>query len=544
MLVLNQNTKREQGQKAQLNNINAAKAVAEFVRTTLGPQSMLKMILDPMGGIVITNDGNAILREIDVTHPAAKHMIELSRAQDEEVGDGTTTVIVLAGEILQIAQQYVEQSIHSIKIVQGLSRALNDAVDHLDTLAIPIDLEDRQQLVKVVTACLGTKMMTREDEVMANLAIDATRTVTVVDQKSGRKEIDLKRYAKVEKVPGGEFAESRVLRGVMIEKDVVHPKMKRRIVKPRVVLLDCPLEYKKGENSINVELRDPSNIEKLLKLEEEYVRQLCDDIIKFKPDLVFTEKGLSDIAAHYLAKAGITAFRRLRKTDNNRIARVTGATIVHRTDELQESDIGTGCGLFEVRKFGDEYFLFLEECQDPKACTILLRGASKDFLNEVERNLQDAMNVTRNIFRDPRIVYGGGAIEMALSAALMERAKSITGVQQWTYQSVALALEVIPRTLLANCGSPTVNLITELRALHAKPGNTHWGVNGIKGGLADIRELGILEPLAVKAQSIKTAVESACMLLRIDDIVSGIKKEDKDKHGAKATPKEHGEEES
>lgn len=537
--VLGKELKREYGHKAQVDNIIRAKAVSDIVRTTLGPRAMLKMILDPMGGIVMTNDGNSILREIDVTHPSAKHMIELSRAQDEEVGDGTTSVIVLAGEMLQMALKYVEQNIHPIKIVQGFMRALDDGVELMEKYSVPLDLENREEMAKVVSCCLGTKVMGRLDKLMTGLALDAVKTVTLVDKTTGKKEIDFKRYAKVEKVPGGEFNESRVLHGVMLNKDPVHPRMQKQIKNPRVILLDCPLEYKKGENAINVELRDPSNFELMLKLEEEYQKQLCEDIAKLKPDVVFTEKGLSDIAAHYLMKHNITAFRRLRKTDNNRLARATGATIVHRTDELQESDVGTQCGLMAVRKIGDEFFVFMEECKEPKACTILLRGPSKDLLNEMERNLLDAMNVARNLIVDPRIVYGGGAIEMAVSAGLMERSKSIVGVQQWVYQAVAMGLEVIPRTLAGNCGANVIKVITELRAKHAKPGNTHFGIDGHKGVVCDVREIGIVEPFVVKLQTLKTSVEACAMLLRIDDVLSGVSaKKEKGGGGSSAPPPE------
>eukprot|EP00992_Anisonema_acinus_P014812 TRINITY_DN9471_c0_g1_i1.p1 TRINITY_DN9471_c0_g1~~TRINITY_DN9471_c0_g1_i1.p1 ORF type:complete len:541 (+),score=150.21 TRINITY_DN9471_c0_g1_i1:60-1682(+) len=536
--VLGKDVKREVGHAAQLNNIQRAKAVSDIVRTTLGPRAMLKMILDPMGGIVMTNDGNSILREIDVTHPAAKHMIELSRAQDEEVGDGTTSVIILAGEMLQMAQKYVEQNVHPIKIVQGFMHALDNAVDVMTKIAIPLDLDDKGAMVQVIGSCLGTKVMGRMDTLMSGLAIDAIRTVTIVDKTTGQKQIDFKRYAKVEKIPGGEFSECKVLKGVMLNKDVVHPRMKRKLINPRVILLDCPLEYKKGENAINVELKDPNNFDLLLKLEEEYVRGLCEDIAKFKPDVVFTEKGLSDIAAHYLMKFGISAFRRCRKTDNNRIARATGATIVHRTDELQESDVGTGCGLLEVRSIAGDWFVFVEECAAPTACSILLRGPSKDLLNELERNLLDAMNVARNLHMDPRVLLGGGATELAVAAALVERSRDVAGVQQWVAQAAAQALEAVPRALAANCGANVLKLLTELRARHAR-GESVWGVNGTAGCVADIAELGIREPYAVKLQTVKTAIEACCMLLRIDDVVSGVTSK-KEQSGSAPPPEEDG----
>jgi T-complex protein 1 subunit gamma len=531
VLVLNTNTKRETGREAQLNNIMAGKTVASVIRTCLGPRSMLKMILDPMGGIVLTNDGNAILREIDVVHPAAKSIIDLSRAQDENVGDGTTSVVILAGEMLQVAEPFLEKQIHPTVIIRGFFRALADATEELDKFAVKLDPANRNELLKVVRSCLSTKFVSRWGDLMCNLALDAVQTVSL--EQNGRKEVDIKRYAKVEKIPGGEIEESCVLRGVMLNKDVTHPKMRRRIENPRILLLDCPLEYKKGESQTNYDISNETDFTALLKQEEDYIAKICNEIIKFKPDLVFTEKGVSDLAQHFFVKNNITAIRRVRMTDNNRIARVSGATIVNRTDEIQESDIGTECGLFEIKKIGDEYFTFLTECKNPKACTILLRGASKDVLNEVERNLHDAMGVARNVVSDPRLVPGGGAIEMAVSQALIIKSKSIEGVEQWPYRAVAHALEVIPRTLIQNCGASVVRQLTDLRAKHASAPaeNRTWGIDGNKGVLVDMNTLGIWEPYAVKAQTIKTAIEAACILLRVDDVVSGISKKKESSHG-------------
>merc|ERR1711935_1222826 len=334
------------------------------------------------------------------------------------------------------------------------------------------------------------------------------------------------RYAKIEKIPGGTIEESRVLNGVMFNKDVTHPKMKRRLENPRILLLDCNLEYKKGESQTNIEIMKEDDFSRILQMEEGYIKKICEEIIAFKPDLIITEKGVSDLAQHFLSKAEITVIRRLRKSDNLRVARACGATIVNRTDEIKEEDIGTGAGLFEVRKIGDEYFTFIEECKDPKACTILLRGASKDILNEVERNLQDALNVARNLHQDPALVPGGGATEMELAHLLTQKAKSLKGVIQWPYKSIASALEIIPRTLAQNCGANTIRALTALRAKHAQDTekNINWGINGETGELADMSALGIWEPLSVKLQVYKTAIETAILLLRIDDIVSGSKK--------------------
>jgi len=524
VIVLNSNTKREQGKKVQLGNITAAKTVAGVIRTCLGPRSMLKMLMDPMGGICMTNDGNAILREIIVQHPAAKSMIEISRTQDEEVGDGTTSVIILSGEMLSVAEPHLANQMHPTVIISAYRQALDDILEALKTkVSIPVNLDNEEEMIKIVQSCIGTKLINKWSSLACSMALKAVRMVTVED--TGRKEIDIKRYAKVEKIPGGAIEDSVVLNGVMINKDITHSKMRRKIENPRIILLDCPMEYKKGESMTNMELSKEADFSRVLELEEEAIKSMCDEIIKLKPDIVITEKGISDLAQHYLVKAGITALRRVKKTDNNRIARCSGATIVNRVDELKEEDIGTDAGLFEIKKVGDEYFTFITECKNPKACTILLRGASKDILNEIERNLQDAMSVVRNVCMEPALVPGGGAAEMALAQIIADKAKSMEGVHQWPYKSVAKALEVIPATLIQNCGANTIRTLTALRAKHAAVGNTSWGVNGEEGVIVDMHQYGIWEPFAVKAQVLKTAIETAILLLRIDDIVSGTKKQ-------------------
>jgi len=522
MLVMNKNTKRETGRKAQLSNISAAKSVAAIVRTTLGPKAMLKMLLDPMGGIVMTNDGNAILREIDVGHPAAKNMIELSRAQDEEVGDGTTSVIIMAGEMLSVAEPLLEKNIHPTLIVSGYLRALEDAMKLLEDIAIPINSADPKELADVVQSSIDTKFVSRWGRMISDLAVQAALTV-FEELPNGKKEIDLKRYAKVEKIQGGDLEECCVLKGVMFNKDITHPRMSRRIKNPRVVLLDCPLEYKKGESQTNVELTKESDWEAMLKQEEEEVKKLCEEVLRVKPDVVITEKGVSDLAQHFLMKQKVSVIRRLRKTDNNRVAKVSGATIVNRAEELQEKDVGTMCGLFEVKKIGEEYFTFMTECENPKACSIILRGASRDVLNEMERNLHDAWNVARNIILEPKLLPGGGAAEMHLAQKMKVKAKSVVGARQYPYAAVASAFEVIPRSLAHNCGSDVVRTMTDLRSRHAKPEVSMMGIDGITGKIVDAKAAGILDTFATKAQTIKAAVESAAMLLRIDDIVSGMK---------------------
>lgn len=515
-------SKREEGKKVQLECIRAARNIADVVRTCLGPRSMLKMLMNPMGGIVLTNDGNAILREITVQHPAAKSMIEISRTQDEEVGDGTTSVIVLAGELLSASQEYLERGLHPTLVISEYRKALEDMLVALrDKVAIPVDVKDEKKLIDIVSSCIGTKFLGQFGAFACGLAIKAVKTV--YQEENGRKDIDIKRFARIEKVPGGTIEDSEVLDGIMINKDVVHPKMRRRIENPRIILLDAGLEYKKGESQTDVELSRENDFSRMLQIEEEYIQNLCAKLASFKPDLVITEKGISDLAQHYLVKANISCMRRLKKTDNVRIGRVSGATIVNRVEELREEDIGTNAGLFEVRKIGDEYFAYIVNCKDPKACTLVLRGPSKDILNEVERNLQDAMCVCRNIMLDPLLVPGGGAVEMAVGKILSDKSDSIT--TQGPYRSVARSLEVIPRTLIQNCGGDTVRQITALRAKHAAADeNRTWGIDGETGKIVDMNELNVWEPLAVKMQAYKTAIETAVLLLRIDGIVSGSKK--------------------
>ncbi|XP_063605706.1 T-complex protein 1 subunit gamma-like [Penaeus indicus] len=526
IIVLNQNTKRESGRKVQVQNINAGKMIADVIRTCLGPRSMLKMLMDPMGGIVMTNDGNAILREITVQHPAAKHMIEIARTQDEEVGDGTTSVVILAGEMLAVAEQFLEHKMHPVVIIQAYRQALEDSINILrEQLSVPVDINSEEQMIDVIKSCIGTKFMGQYADLACSIALRAVKTITT--EQDGQKEIDVKKWARIEKIPGGTIEDCQVLNGIMVNKDVTHQKMKRRIENPRIILLDCPLEYKKGESQTNVEITAETDFTKMLEIEEEHVKSMCADLIALQPDLVITEKGVSDLAQHYLVKAGITCIRRVKKSDNNRLARACGATIANRTEELKEEDVGTGAGLFEIKKIGDDYFTFITDCKDPKACTILLRGPSKDILNEVERNLHDALGVARNLVLEPFLVPGGGAVEMAVSHILQEKAKTVSGVKQWPYTALGQALEVIPRTLAQNCGANIIRLLTALRAKHAS-GETFWGVNGETGELSDMRKLKIWEPLAVKLQVFKTSVETAVLLLRIDDIVSGSKKKNED----------------
>ncbi|UKJ89410.1 T-complex protein 1 chaperonin [Theileria orientalis] len=538
VLVFKPSLKKETDRKAQLATIQASKALSEIVRTTLGPRSMLKMLLDPMGGIVITNDGNSILREIDVANPAAKSLIELSRSLDEEVGDGTTSCVVLCGQVLSNCTNLLKKEIHPTEIVKGLMDALEDSIKALEQIAIEVNPSDHDKLLQVVESCLGTKLSSRWGNLTSKLALESVLKLYHNSQKSSTSAsngtdgangpagvttgyLDVKRLIKIEKVPGGLLEDSKVLDGIVINKDVTHAGMSRRIVNPRVLILDCTLEYKKGESQTMVDITSEEAWNELLLQEESEIRQMCQHVIDSGCNVVITEKGVSDLAQHYLVKAGITCIRRVRKSDANRIAKCTGATVVNRPEEITKQDVGHSCRLFYVDKIGDEYYSYFVDCEKTKSCSIVLRGGSKDVLNEVERNMYDALNVCRNILTNCKLLPGGGATEIYVSNYLNRQIQLKSGLKRLSYESACKAFEIIPKTLAQNCGANPVRVISDLLSLHAS-GSHSMGIDGETGEIVDVVKKNLFDTFAVKEQVYKSAIESACMLLRIDIIVSGI----------------------
>ncbi|CAH1408304.1 unnamed protein product [Nezara viridula] len=520
ILVFGRKTRREdESGIVRTQNINAARMIAEVVRTNLGPSAMLKMLMDPMGGVVMTNDGNAILREIIVQHPVAKMMIEIARTQDEEVGDGTTSVIILCGQILSEVERFIG-SYHPSIIIRELRQALDDILTFMPEISKSVDTKNHEEMLNLIKASLGTKFLgTSWSRMACEMALKA---VNIVKESSGkdRERIDIKSFARVEKVPGGSMEESHVLEGVMINKDILHPEMKRLILNPRILLLNSALEYKKGESMTNAEMVKEGDFTRLLQIEEEFIVNQCNKIIALKPDLVITEKGMSDLAIHHFAKAKISALRRVKKMDMVRISRATGATLMSRIEEISEQHLGTRAGRFEVILIGDEYFSFINDCKDTKACTIVLRGPSKDIIHEVERNLQDAMNVARNLYMEPSVVPGGGAVEMKLFAKIIS-SKSGLETEGSPYSTVPAALKIIPQTLLENSGASVMHSMSKLESAHLK--GEMLAVDGVTGDLVAAEELGIWEPTRVKTQIYKTAIETAVHILKIDEIVSGSK---------------------
>lgn len=522
VLILNTNTERESGRKAQKSNIEIAKQVAGIVRTCLGPQAMMKMLLDPMNGTTCTSDGHAILREIDMAHPAAKTLLELCRTQDEEVGDGTTSVIIMAGEILGVTSGLLDKKFHPVSIINAYRKALEVALKVIQDNSQPIDTTKDEELLQLIKATIGTKIGQQWISQLSSMALKAVRTVSKLD--SPHKEVDIKRYVRIEKIPGGSIEESQVCDGVVINKDILHPQMRRRIENPRVLLLDCPLEYRKGESNTNLEVVRDGDWNAFLQLEEQQIKEVCDKIIAFRPEVVVCEKGVSDLAQHYLLKANVSVIRRLKKTDNNRIARATGAVIVNQVEDIRESDIGTRCGLFEVRLVANDYFAFFDQCREPKACSVILRGPSKDVINEIERNLHDAMSVARNLLLNPSLVPGGGAIEAKISVELEKQAATMGTIEKYAFKALSQAFEVIPRILLQNAGAEPISLLVDLKARIQQTGQL-WAVDGLKGELVQVEKTtSVWEATAVKVQTFKSAIEAACMILRVDDILSGLKK--------------------
>jgi len=518
IIVLNQTQKRESGAKAQLSCVAAAKMTADVVRTCLGPQAMLKMILDSMGTLVITNDGNSILREIDVAHPAAKSIIELARGQDEEVGDGTTSVVVLAGEVMSAVEPLLKLDIHPHIIISGLRRALDDSLKHLQTIKKPVNNESDEEMISIIKSAINTKFLNKWSDLIARLALDAVRLVRTPEGI-----VDLVRQVRIERIPGGEFEDSYVMKGVMINKDVLHSAMSRHIENPKILILDSGLEYRKGESITNIEITGENDYAAVLAKEEEQVRNLCNAVIATGCNVVCAEKGISDLALHYLSEAHISALRRFKKVELDRIAAAVGATVVTDPREATEADLGTKCGLFECRKIGDDYWSFFDNCTDPKACTMLLRGPTKDVLLEMFRILDDALKVAKNLLKEPALLPGGGATEISVSAFLKKESAKLESVEQMAYAAAATAFEVIPRTLIQNCGASTMKILTELRSIHAAdPSKYNMGIDGMTGKITDMAELGIWDSITVKSQAYKTAFECAISLLRVDDIVSGI----------------------
>jgi thermosome len=524
VLILKEGTARRRGREAQRNNIMAARIIAEVLRTTLGPRGMDKMLIDSLGDITITNDGAAILDEVEVEHPAAKMMVEVAKTQDDMVGDGTTTAVVLAGELLRRAEELLNQNIHPTVIVSGYRKAANAAIETLGKIGIDVDLEDRETLKKVAMTSMASKAVGAAKEHLAEIAIDAVKLIT--EQRGGKNVADIDQVQIIKK-EGKSLFDTQLVRGMIIDKEVVHSGMPRRIKRAKIALLNCPLEIEKTEFDAEIRIRDPTQMKAFLDQENRMLREMVDKIKASGANVIFCQKGIDDMAQHFLAKEGILAARRVKQSDMEKLARATGGRVVTHIDDLKPKDLGKA-GLVEERKVGEDKMIFVENCKNPRSVAILIRAGLERMVDEAERAMNDALSVISDVIEYNKVVAGGGAIESEIAKHLRDYAPKVGGREQLAIEAFAEAIEVVPKTLAENAGLEPIDILVGLRAAHEKRNGHLMGVNVFTGKIMDMYGNGVIEPLTVKEQAIKSATEAASMILRIDDVIAATKpKEEK-----------------
>jgi len=510
--ILREGSQRTAGRDAQKSNIMAAKAVAGAVRTTLGPKGMDKMLVDTVGDVVITNDGVTILKEMDIEHPAAKMMVEIAKTQDQEVGDGTTTAVVLAGEMLKQAEELLEQEIHPTVIAAGYRAAADKSMEILKTIAVKVSVNDAELLKKIaITAMTGKGSQAARDE----LALMAVEAVNSVVDEDGTVDTD---NITVEKKVGGGITDSQLIGGVVIDKDRLHPNMPKKVTKAKIALLNAAIEIEKTEVDAKIQITSPDQLQAFLDQEETMLRDMVDRIASSGANVVFCQKGIDDLAQHFLAKAGIYTVRRVKKSDMEKLARATGGRVVTSIHELASDDLGKA-GLVEERKISDEKMTFVEECENPKSVSIILRGGTEHVVDELDRAMEDALRVVGVAVEDKMLVPGGGAPEVELALRLRAYASTVGGREQLAIESFADAMEIIPKTLAENAGLDQIDTLVALRSAHEK-GIKTAGLDMDSGKPVDMLKLGVVEPLRVKTQAINSAAEAAVMILRIDDVIA------------------------
>jgi thermosome len=519
VLILKEGTSRNRGKEAQRNNIMAARIVGEVLRSTLGPRGMDKMLIDSLGDITITNDGAAILDEIEVEHPAAKMMVEIAKTQDTMVGDGTTTAVVLAGELLRRAEELLDQNIHPIILISGYRKAAQRAMETITSNSIPVQPDDKATLRKVAITTMGSKAVGSAKEHFAEIAIDAVRQIT--EQRGDKTIADIDNIQLIKKT-GKSLFESQLVKGVIIDKEVVHPGMPKIVEKAKIALIDGALEIKKTEISAEIRIRDPLQIKAFLDQENKMLQDMTEKIKKSGANTVFCQKGIDDMAQHFLAKEGILTARRVKESDMEKLARATGGRIVTDLSDLSAKDLGEA-GVVEERKVGDDKMIFVEKCKDPRSVAILLRAGLERMVDEAERAMTDALSVVSDVIENNRIVAGGGAIEVEIAKDLRNYATKVGGREQIAVEAFANAVEVIPRALAENAGLEAIDVLVDLRSAHEKQDGQYKGLNVFTGKIENTKEKGIVEPAVVKEQAIKSAAESAAMILRIDDVIASTK---------------------
>jgi thermosome len=512
IFILREGSQRTRGREAQSNNIMAAKAVAEAVRTTLGPKGMDKMLVDSLGDVVITNDGATILKEMDIEHPAAKMIVEVSKTQDDEVGDGTTTAAVIAGELLKKAEELIEQDVHPTIIASGYRMASQKAGEIIKTLAKSVTSENRDILINISGTAMTGKGAEATKEVLANISVDAITSIVDEDNK-----VDMENI-KIEKKVGARIADSELIKGMIIDKERVHTNMPKKVQNAKIALLNTAIELKDTEVDAEISITSPEQLQSFLDQEEKMIKDLVEKVVNSGANVVFCQKGIDDMAQHYLAKAGVFAIRRVKKSDMQKLARATGGKLVTNVDEIAEADLGKA-DIVEEKKIGGDPMTFVTGCVNPKAVSILLRGGTEHVIDNIERALNDSLRVVGVAIEDEKLVAGGGSPEVEVALRLQEYAATLSGREQLAVKAFAEALEVIPRTLAENAGLDPIDMLMELRAHHEK-GMKTAGLNVYEGKVIDMWEAGVVEPLRVKTQAINAAAESAVMILRIDDIIA------------------------
>ena len=515
ILILKEGTKRDKGKDAQFNNIAAARTISDAVRSSLGPRGMDKMLVDSMGDVIITNDGVTILKEIDVQHPAAKMLVEVAKTQDAEVGDGTTTSVIIAGELLKKAIDMVDSSVHPTIIASGYRMANAKAQEILVDVSAKVSVKDDKLLKKIAETAMISKQVNNSKEFFGDLVVNAVKTIA---EKDGDKMTADLRNIQVVKVTGGSMDDTVLTKGLIIDKEPVHPSMPRLIKNAKIALMDAPFEVKKTEIDAKIEITDPSQLGAFLAEEENMLKRMVERIKSVGANAVFCQKGIDDLAQHFLAKEGIYAARRVKKDDMEKLAKSTGAAVVNKFDELEKADLGEA-GLIEVKKMQDEEMTFVTDLKDTKAVSILIRGGTKHVIDEIERSLIDAWSVVKVAIEDGMMVTGGGSTAVELAMGLREYAASVGGREQIAIDAFASAMEIIPTTLAENAGLDPIDILIEMRKQH-KAGKKHAGLNPFTGKVEDMLKLDVIEPYRIGKQAINSATDAAVMILRIDDVIA------------------------
>ena len=515
VLILKEGTERSTGRDARGNNIMAARIVSEAVKSSLGPKGMDKMLVDSFGDVTITNDGAAMLKEMDVQHPAAKMMVEVSKTQDDEVGDGTTSVVIITGELLGKAAELMEKKVHPIVIIDGYKQAEDQALKILEQIAEKVDPRDRKMLKKISKTTMASKLISSHSEHLSDVSVDAV--LQIAEPSNGGYKVDLD-MVKVEKKPGASMTDTRLVKGLIIDKEVVHDGMPKLVKDAKIGLLNAAMEIEKTEFDSKIAIETPDQMQAYLDQEEQMLRDMVKSVKAAGINVLFCQKGIDDMVQHFLSREGKLAARRLKKSDMEALAKATGAKVANAVEQLNADDVGYAA-LVEERKVSEDKMIFVEGCKNPKAVSILIRGGSERVVDEAERSIHDALCVVKDVVEKPLIVAGGGASEIEVARQLRDYAEKLVGRERLAVVAFAEALEVIPITLAENSGMDPIDAISEMQSAHAK-GKKWAGVNGYENKVDDMAKLNVLEPMVVKAQSIKSATEAATMLLKIDDIIA------------------------